>query len=174
MLITQGEEKGETSPPASDDFVLKPEEGDLEDRTTLNTLFLNQLGIQPHDDISKNDMVVGGKEEGMGKLEISILMVELLANIDPLPTSPSKAKTLSTNENQNKARSPRFIVSSPVREMCGPSLETEQASTPLLPQKLLPEEEGGQVPTLKRDREPPMEHLYMAEILGNTLSCGYQ
>jgi hypothetical protein len=46
--------------------------------------------------------------------------------------------------------------------------------TPILPQKPLTEEEGGQVPTLGRDREPTMEHLYMARSLGNTLSWGDQ
>jgi hypothetical protein len=40
--ITQEEEPGETSAPASDDLVPKPQEGDLGARTTLNTIFLNQ------------------------------------------------------------------------------------------------------------------------------------
>jgi hypothetical protein len=178
VLITQEEEPGETSAPASDDLVLNPQEGDLEARTTLDTVFLNQLETQscqqPHDDNSKNDMDAGEQEEGMGQPEISIPMTELSANTDPLPTSPSKTKTLSTDEDQQKAESPGHTISSPARELSGPSHGTEQASTPILPHKPLTEEEGGQVPTLGRDREPTMEHLYTAGSLGNTLSWGDQ
>jgi hypothetical protein len=105
VLITQEEVPGETFAPAFDDLVLNPQEGDLEARTTLDTIFLEQLEIQPHDDSSKNDMVAGGQEEGMGHLEIGIPTNELSINIDPLPTSPSNTKTSSTDEDQQRAES---------------------------------------------------------------------
>jgi hypothetical protein len=90
-------------------LVPKPQEGSLGARTTLNTFFLNQLETQssgetqPHDDISKNDMDTGEQEEGMGQPEIDIPKIQLSANTDPLPTSPSKEKTPSTDEDQQKA-----------------------------------------------------------------------
>jgi hypothetical protein len=70
-----------------------PKEGDHEARNTLDTVFLNQLGTQPQDDISKNDLDTGEQEEGMGQPEIDIPTTELSANIDPSPTSPSRIKT---------------------------------------------------------------------------------
>jgi hypothetical protein len=45
---------------------------------------------------------------------------------------------------------------------------------PLLSQKPLTEEEGGQVPTPRRYRETIMEHLFTARSLGNNLSWGGQ
>ena len=105
VLITQEEELGQPSTLASDYLIWNPLEGELEARNTLDTVFHNILEtqplgeIQPHYDISKNDIVAREQEEGMGKLEISILMNKILANIDPLPTSPYKKNTLLNEED---------------------------------------------------------------------------
>jgi hypothetical protein len=55
-------------------LVRKPQEGGLGARTSINTIFVNQLETQslgetqPHDDSSKNDMDTEEQEEGMGYL----------------------------------------------------------------------------------------------------------
>jgi len=49
-------------------------------------------------------MDAGGQEE-MKQPEIGIPTTELLANTNPLPTSPCKTKTLSTDKDQQKADS---------------------------------------------------------------------
>jgi len=65
-------------------------------------------------------------------------------------------------------------VISPARELSGPIHGTEQSDATTLPQEPLIEEEGAHVPTLERDIEPIIEHLYTARSLGNTLSWGDQ
>jgi hypothetical protein len=91
--ITQEKEPGETSSPVFDDVTPNPQEGDLVARSTLDTIFLDQLGTQPQNDSSKNDLDTGEQEEGMGQPKIDISMAELPANVDPSPTSPSRTKT---------------------------------------------------------------------------------
>jgi hypothetical protein len=100
-------------------------------------------------------MDAGEQEEGMEQPEIGIPMTELLANIDPPPTSPSNTKTSSTDEDQQKVESLGRTRSSPARELSRPSHGTEQASAPILPQKPLTEEEGGQVPPLEEIENLP-------------------
>jgi hypothetical protein len=98
--ITEEEEPGETSAPASDALTPNPQEGDHETQSTLDTEFLDQLGTQPQNDSSKNDLGAGEQEEEMQQPEINISMVEPPANVDPLPTSPSRTKTPPVDEHQ--------------------------------------------------------------------------
>jgi hypothetical protein len=51
-------------------------------------------------------MDAGGQEEEMGQLEIGIPTTEHSTNTDPFPTSPSKTKIMSTNEDQQNVESP--------------------------------------------------------------------
>jgi hypothetical protein len=85
---------------------------------------------------------------------------KLSTNIDPSPTSPSRKKTMSVDEDQKKAKSPEHIKIYPARELSRPSHGTEQDDATTLPHKPLIDKEGDQEPTLERDREPTMEHLY--------------
>jgi hypothetical protein len=111
--ITQEEEPGETSAPASDVLIPNPQEGDHEARNTLDTEFLDQLGTQPQNDSSKNDLGAGEQEEEMQQPKIDISTVELPANVDPLPTSPSRTKTPSADEDQYKGQITRTYRSFP-------------------------------------------------------------
>jgi hypothetical protein len=172
--ITQEEEPGETSTLAFDDFIPNPQEGDLESRNTLDTIFLNQLGTHPQDDRSKNDLDTCEQEEGMGQPEIDIPMTELSTNIDPSHTSPFRIDTLSVDDDQQKAKSLEHTGNFSIRELSTPNHGTEQADATTVPQKPLIDKEQGLEPTLKREREPAMEHLYTVGILGNTLSWGDQ
>jgi hypothetical protein len=60
--ITHEEEPKETFAPTFDVLVPNPQEGDHEARNTLEIVFLNQLGTQPRDDISKNYFDTGEQE----------------------------------------------------------------------------------------------------------------
>jgi len=71
-------------------------------------------GTQPHDENSKNEMVVRVQEEGMGHPKISIPMIELLASTDLLPTSSYKKNNSSTNKEHQKVESPRCTRRSPL------------------------------------------------------------
>lgn len=120
--ITQEKEPGETYVPVSSDVTPNPKEGDLVARSTLDTVLLDQLGTQPQNESSKNDLDVG-EQEGMGQPKISISTTEPLANVDPSPTSPSRTKTPSADEDQQEAKSPEHTGISPARELREPAME---------------------------------------------------
>jgi hypothetical protein len=86
-------------------------------------VFLNQLGTQPQDDSSKNDLDTSEQEKGTRQPKINIPMTELSANIDPSPTSPSRIKTPSTDEEKQKAKSPEHRGNSPAKELREPYME---------------------------------------------------
>jgi hypothetical protein len=100
VMIKQEKEPRETSTPNSDDVTPNAQEGDLVARSTLDTVFLDQLGTKSQNEGSKNDLDTGGHEQGMGQLETNISMPEPPANVDPSPTSLARKKTSSTDEDQ--------------------------------------------------------------------------
>jgi hypothetical protein len=66
----------------------------------LDTDFIDQSGIQPKMDNSKEELGSGEQEEETQQSKINILIVDPQLNVDPFPLSPSKIETLPTNKPQ--------------------------------------------------------------------------
>jgi hypothetical protein len=100
-----------------------PQEDEHETHNTLDIEFLDQLGTNPQNDNSKNDLGVGEQEEEIHQLEIDISMNEPPTNVNPLPTYPSRTKTPPSDEYQKEAKSPEHTKVSPAKELREPAMD---------------------------------------------------
>jgi hypothetical protein len=100
-----------------------PQEGNRVARSTLETIFLDQLGTKPQNDNSKNDLDSSEQIEGMGQPKIDISMAYLPANVNPSPASPSRTKTPSTDEDHQEANSPGHTGIYLSRKLREPTME---------------------------------------------------
>jgi hypothetical protein len=94
-----------------------PQKGDHDTKNTLDTKFLYQLGTQPQNDSTKNDLGASEQEEEMQQPEINISMAETPTNVDPFSTSPSRTNTPPADEHQHESKSPEHTKVSPTKRI---------------------------------------------------------
>ena len=104
-------------------MIPNPQEGDHEARSTLDIEFIDKPRTHHENDNSKNNLGAGEQEEEMQQPEIDISTTELLANVDPSPTSLARKKTSSADEDQQKEKSPEHTGTSPTKELKEPAME---------------------------------------------------